>query len=64
MQILCGDSVVHDTRETRPWVCNEVVKLAARTRGDLAVLRHVATYVKPTSHYVIELKESYPERVS
>ncbi|CAE7286480.1 unnamed protein product [Symbiodinium sp. CCMP2592] len=35
-------------------------KLAAPTRGDLAVLRHVAKYVKATAHYVIEHKEAYP----
>ena len=35
-------------------------KLATPTRGDLAVLRHVAKYVKATSHYVIEHMESHP----
>ena len=35
-------------------------KLAAPTRGDLAVLRHVAKYVQAASHHVIEHKASYP----
>ena len=35
-------------------------KLAAPTKGDMTVLRHVAKYAKTTSQYVIEHETSYP----